>query len=60
MGQVAEDMLDGTACSYCGQFFIDDEKDEPMLYTHGFPVVCWECYDPEDSTYPKSHKPTVT
>lgn len=63
MGQNSEDMLDGTTCSYCGQFFMEpdkvDENDNPILYTHGYPVVCEDCYDPQDQTYPKSLKPTL-
>lgn len=43
MGQVAEDMVDGTCCQYCGCFFVDNE--DGSLYTHGFPVVCWDCWD---------------
>jgi len=63
MGEVAEDMIDGTCCSYCGQYFCDpeklDENDQPMLYTHGYPVVCEDCYDQSDPTYQKSQKPTL-
>ena len=41
MGQNADDMLEGTTCSLCGQFF----EDAPGICpTHGYPVVCWECW----------------
>lgn len=43
MGQIADDMIDGTTCSWCGSFFRHpDNKDQ--LYTHGYPVVCRECW----------------
>ena len=47
MGRVAEDMQDGTVCSWCGMYFKYPEhfrnvkKNE--LPTHGFPVVCESC-----------------
>lgn len=34
MGQASEDILDGTVCSWCGEFFT-----EP----HGYPVLCADC-----------------
>ncbi|HUS89756.1 MAG TPA: hypothetical protein VMW91_10450 [Desulfosporosinus sp.] len=40
MGQIAEDMIDGTCCQWCGMYF-DDGSDN--LPTHGYPVVCKEC-----------------
>lgn len=45
MGQIAEDMLDGTTCSECGGFFIDPKKPDTHCYTHGYPVLCRECFD---------------
>lgn len=44
MGEISEDMLDGTCCSLCGCYFIKNKNDE-YLYTHGYPVVCWDCYN---------------
>jgi len=44
MGEIADDMVDGTCCALCGQYFKDPEK-ENMSYTHGYPVVCWDCWD---------------
>ena len=34
MGQIAEDVINGFQCSWCGQLF----KGE-----HGYPVVCYDC-----------------
>ena len=42
MGQIAEDLNDGTVCCLCGQFFEDSPTTCP---THGYPVVCWDCFD---------------
>ena len=50
MGEVAEDMLDGSCCSICGQYFQSDRTDddgEPMIHSHGYPVVCKGCWDKE-------------
>lgn len=35
MGEVANDMIEGFACSWCGVYF----KSE-----HGYPVLCRDCY----------------
>lgn len=60
MGEIAEDMIDGTCCSLCGQYFdsgnVNDE-DVPVAYTHGYPVACWDCFEPGIG-YQKSLKPT--
>ena len=54
MGQIAEDMIDGTCCSLCGLYFIKKGK----LYTHGHEVACWECYagltEEEKKYHPKA------
>lgn len=50
MGEIADDMIDGSCCSECGQYFIDDDSE---LYTHGYPVLCWDCWT-EDSELPRS------
>lgn len=42
MGQIAEDMTDGTCCDLCGCYFVD-KKDN--LYTHEHSATCKECYD---------------
>ena len=44
MGEIADDMIDGTTCSWCGQFF-QDPKHAQRTYTHGYPVVCKDCYN---------------
>jgi hypothetical protein len=40
---IADDMVDGSCCQLCGQYFKD--PNDQSLYTHGYPVVCWECWD---------------
>jgi hypothetical protein len=42
MGEIADDMCDGTSCQLCGAYFQGKAEDE--LYVHGYPVVCWECW----------------
>jgi len=44
MGQIAEDSVNGIQCSHCGCIF---KKNEGEAYEHGYPVLCWECYDKE-------------
>jgi hypothetical protein len=67
MGEIAEDMIDGTCCSLCGMYFMDeanqeklgiDKQSEAVLYTHGYPVVCWDCYE-EGCGYQKSDVETL-
>jgi hypothetical protein len=36
MSEIAEDMVSGFCCSWCGIYFVE---------AHGFPVVCKECAD---------------
>lgn len=36
MGEIADDMIEGRACSHCGVYFTDD---------HGHPVLCPECWE---------------
>jgi len=43
MGEIAEDMVDGTCCELCGSYFI--KKQDKSTFTHGYPVVCNECWD---------------
>jgi hypothetical protein len=50
MGEIAEDMIDGTCCSLCGCYFRHPKKDPKTgesigIYTHGYPVVCLDCWD---------------
>lgn len=44
MGQIAEDMLDGSCCQHCGRYFIYS-KYKGVIYAHDYPVTCWECWD---------------
>lgn len=53
MGQIADDMVDGTVCCLCSMFFQGKSdpkqvtKDNPRgetIYTHGYPAVCWDCW----------------
>lgn len=34
MGELADDMIDGASCSWCGVYFSKE---------HGYPVVCESC-----------------
>lgn len=43
MGQIAEDMADGSCCTECGQYFQHPKQN--AILTHGYPVLCKECYD---------------
>jgi hypothetical protein len=47
MGEIADDMIQGKACQWCGQYFKKTEKStrKTEIMTHGYPVVCKECYD---------------
>lgn len=49
MGQIADDMIDGLTCSLCGCFFAEHEQEddglEAPLFEHGYPVVCWDCWE---------------
>jgi len=43
MGQMADDITDGTTCSICGCYF-ENPDDKTKAYTHGFPVACKKCF----------------
>lgn len=43
MGDIAEDIIYGRTCTWCGVMFIDE---------HGYPVVCRSCW--KNST-PQEH-----
>ena len=53
MGEVADDMIDGSSCSLCGCYFKDPDSKEDKLYTHGYPVACKDCHEP-DCGYPEA------
>lgn len=44
MGQITEDILDGSCCDICGIYF-SNPKDHHMCYSHGHPAACWDCWD---------------
>lgn len=35
MGEIAQDLVNGACCSYCGKYFEQD---------HGYPVLCKKCW----------------
>jgi hypothetical protein len=35
MGEIADDMVDGSCCTMCTMYFTK---------SHGYPVLCGECY----------------
>jgi hydrogenase maturation factor HypF (carbamoyltransferase family) len=51
MGQIAEDMADGSTCSDCGMYFQDPKK-KNFVFTHDYPVICKECWE----TYSEKEK----
>lgn len=61
MGQISEDILDGTCCQFCGRYFTHPKKDS--LYTHGHPVVCYGCWEEmpkkEKINYERAKAPTL-
>lgn len=58
MGEYAEDMIEGRACSQCGQYFIDPEN-EDQLYEHGHPAVCSSCWSGLSKEARKFHEKAV-
>ena len=36
MGEMADDMIEGSSCSLCGIFFEEE---------HGYPVICNSCFN---------------
>jgi hypothetical protein len=45
MGEIADDIIDGSCCALCGQYFTNDGG--KTLYDHGYPVACKECWTPD-------------
>lgn len=43
MGQISEDILDGSCCQICCCYFKHPKVDG--IYVHDYPVVCWDCWD---------------
>jgi hypothetical protein len=62
MGELADDMVDGTSCQLCGVYFFDKDNTN-VLPTHDYPVVCWDCWDDlskkERKQYQRSLFPTL-
>lgn len=56
MGQIAEDMIDGTMCDECGCYFVKNGK----LYTHGHPATCSDCWKDLSEEEKKNHTKAVT
>lgn len=56
MGEMADDLIDGVACSLCGCYFMDKAG---HLYEHGYSVACNSCYE-EDCGYPKQDNKVYT
>jgi len=57
MGKIADDMIDGDCCAICGAYFFIEDKDtgHDMIYSHGMPVACNDCWTP-DCGYEKQDK----
>lgn len=43
---MAEDYLDGSCCSLCGQYFSHPERNTG-IYCHDYPVACKDCWTPD-------------
>jgi hypothetical protein len=56
VGQITEDMIDGSCCALCGQYF-EHPKDAEAIYVHEYPVACWDCYE-KDCGYQKAEVKT--
>jgi hypothetical protein len=42
MGQMAEDILDGSCCDLCGCYF---QHPTGGIYVHDEPVTCFDCWE---------------
>lgn len=71
MGEIAEDIIDGSCCALCGQYFVEFDKGQTKIktgkngvvnnatiFSHGYPVACKDCYD-EDCGYQEAIKNTI-
>ena len=50
MGEIAEDMIDGSCCELCGIYFRQD---------HGYPVVCLDCWSDLTADERKVHQKAI-
>jgi len=58
---VAEDILDGTCCQLCGCYFENPDGDSnSILYSHEYPVTCWECWEELSKEDKKEHQRATT
>lgn len=46
MGEIADDMIAGLACSECGMYFTKK---------NGYPVLCDDCWDDESELSQSTH-----
>lgn len=62
MGEMAEDILDGSCCALCGCYFRAEPREElktaenpdgDSIYSHDYPVACEDCWE-EDCGYQKA------
>ncbi len=62
MGEIANDMIEGVCCALCGQYFAKEKNidgaDVPVIYSHGYPVACKDCWEP-DCGYEKATAETI-
>ena len=51
MGDIADQIIEGSCCAFCLLPFIKEQNidgaDVPVVYEHGYPVACKECWEPE-------------
>jgi len=45
MESLTNDIVTGTCCELCGQYFKDPTALDNECFVHGHPVVCYECFD---------------
>lgn len=53
MGEIADDIVNGACCSWCGEYFSGE---------HGYPVLCVKCWkeargQPSDPGLQQAHLP---
>lgn len=62
MGEIADDIIEGACCALCGEYFVMekdiDGSDVPVFASHGFPVACASCWEP-DCGYEKATANTI-
>jgi hypothetical protein len=48
MSEITEDILDGSCCQFCQQYFKHPTLNG--IYVHDYPVVCWDCWEKDLET----------